>query len=188
MTKTINRTSIPINSGNYFDFLNPDSSPYTIEDIALGLARCNRFTGQSDLAYTVAQHSVMVSYLVPFEDAMLGLMHDASEAFTGDVTKPLKDLVPDFKSIENRILSSILRRFGLTETLPPSVKKADVIATRTEQRDLFKLHNEKWPITSKTSPLPETIKPLNDVESKELFLNRYYEILELKACPSFKIK
>ena len=88
-----------LQSGAWFDFLDPESSDFAIEDIAAGLSNICRYAGQCSGFYSVAEHSLLVSE-VAFDHAYAALMHDAAEAFIGDVTRPLKQLLPDFKRIE----------------------------------------------------------------------------------------
>src|SRR4051812_12365507 len=72
--------SIMLQSGAWFDFAAPQSSPFTIEDIAHGLANICRYSGQCSRFYSVAEHSLLVSDVaVGFE--LEALMHDAAEAF-----------------------------------------------------------------------------------------------------------
>lgn len=97
-------TRIMLASGVLFDLTNPAGSPMSLQDIAHGLGRVCRFAGQTNRFYSVAEHCFHVARLVPVELARVALLHDASEAFIGDVTRPLKALLPDYQAIEAREL------------------------------------------------------------------------------------
>ena len=174
MTVTrIKGPTIMLASGRYFDLEDPESSEFGIEDIAHALAHICRYTGHCRTFYSVAQHSVLVSRVVPPEHGFAGLMHDAAEAFIGDVAKPLKLLLPDYKLIEDRIEAVVFARFGLPSKLPQCVKDADRVLLRTEQRDLMGADGHQWSFTADTKPMLECIAPLPPGEAKHLFLARY---------------
>ncbi len=92
-----------LHSGHDIDPLNVKPADITIEDIAHGLSMTCRFAGQCRLYYSVAQHSVLVSTLVPESMALWGLLHDASEAYLGDIYGPLKQYLPNYLAIENHL-------------------------------------------------------------------------------------
>ncbi len=106
-----------------------------LEDIAYGLARIARYTGQTRHRYSVASHSLMVADLVPSRLHASGLMHDAIEAILGDVSSPLKALLPDYLEIEARWEAAMADRWGLALG-GPEVHAADVLAYEIECRDL----------------------------------------------------
>ena len=81
--------TISLANGRLFDFLDPLGSDFTVEDIAHGLAQIYRYAGQCRAFFSLAEHSVMVNDSVT-EFAYEALLHDAAEAFVGDVTRPLE--------------------------------------------------------------------------------------------------
>lgn len=173
MTVTrIKGPTILLRSGKYFDFDDPEHSEFDIVDIAHALAHICRYTGHCRAFYSVAQHSVLLSLIVPPDDALAGLLHDAAEAFIGDVSKPLKLLLPDYRRLEQRIESAVLGRFGIS-ALPVSVKHADVVMLRTEQRDLMGADNHRWWATDGVQPLAGSIAPVGPEQARTLFLDRY---------------
>ena len=160
-------------SGDYFDLEDPDFRSIKIEDIGYALAMLCRYTGHCSAFYSVAQHSVLVSTIVPVEHALAGLLHDAAEAYIGDVSKPLKSLLPDYKRIEARIEAAVFKRFGLPEVLPDAVKRADLILLRTEQRDLMDAEGEDWTYTEGVAPLLARIHPQSSKLARDSFLSRF---------------
>ena len=137
--------TIMLRSGVYFDFEAPEDCAISISDIAWSLAHLCRFTGHTQRFYSVAEHSVHCSHLVPEEDAFAALMHDAVEAVVGDMSRPLKSLLPGYKEIEKRCEAAILARFGLPAELPESVKRADVTMLDVERRHAMGAGREHWP-------------------------------------------
>ncbi len=166
----INATIIT-RSGKYFDFLNPTADQIDINDIAWGLANTCRFGGQCLQFYSVAQHSVHVASIVPPEHYSEALMHDAAEAYAGDIVRPLKQLLPDFKIVEDRIERVIADKYGLRFPWHDQIKHADLRLLRTEQRDLTAARDHHWKSLDQYDPLPYTINPLGPDHAAELFMH-----------------
>jgi hypothetical protein len=133
----MSEATIKTNKGVYFFFHQPWEHCFDVEEMAYALSYINRFTGHAG-AYSVAQHSVMVSYLVPPELAMEGLLHDGAEAYLGDVASPLKQLIrPLYKPLEDSVERELSFQHGLEFPFPRAIKQADLVMLLTEHRDLM---------------------------------------------------
>lgn len=141
-----------------------------LEDIAHGLAFQCRFNGQTSEFYSIAQHSMMVADLVDPSLRLSALLHDASEAYLGDVVKPLKALLPSYKEIEARVEAIIAREFGFPAIMDPAIKRADMIALATEKRDLMPHSAEDWSYLKGFEALAAPIVPMSPEQAKRAFL------------------
>ena len=104
----------------------PRAEDVCLEDIAHALSMICRYTGHTREFYSVAEHSVLVSQLVPFDLRFEALLHDAAEAYCHDLSSPLKASVPDYRQILDLNERLIREVFGLPEQEHPEVKKADL--------------------------------------------------------------
>lgn len=107
-------------SGGGFDLFTPDPSDIQLEDIAASLAHTCRFGGHCRDFYTVAHHSLHVSSELSEKTArlrVLGLLHDAGEAYLGDIPRPLKAEHDVFDRLESDILDAVWASFDID---PPS--------------------------------------------------------------------
>lgn len=168
---------IQLYSGKKFYVLDPHPEDINIEDIAHALSRVCRFSGHVKCEhYSVAQHSVLVSYLCNSEDRLHALLHDASEAYIGDINSVLKKtpIFKEYKALEHKLQSMIYERFGLSTTEPISVKQTDLKMLATEARDFMSPLHPEW--KQPCEPYPFKIEALLPAEAKDLFLKRYREL------------
>ena len=166
---------IHLRNGRRLLLTNPDPKLMDIEIIAHSLANLCRFCGQVDKFYSVAQHSVLVSQLVPEKHALAGLLHDAPEAFCGDLPKPIKQQCSGYETIENALWKALAKRYGLPKKLPKSVHYADIQALLVEAKTLLAGNDYKtW--YPEVELCDEVIIPLKPNEAKKLFLDRYEEL------------
>jgi len=173
---------ISLLSGAKFNYNKPEESDVTIEDIASALSNVCRFSGHLPRFYSVAQHLVNTSRIVPVEHAFTALMHDTAEAFTNDLPTPLKWALPIFKELEGKIEKAMGEKFGFQYPYPPEVKEADTIMLMLEKFHI-KQCNDHWPmyehITRKTV---ESFLDKVDLDSwqprraKREFLERFEEL------------
>lgn len=122
--------------GYKFDFGELESNVIDIKDIAWALSMTCRYGGHSGKFYSVAEHSVHVANSVPtykFE----GLMHDAAEAYIGDIVSPLKRRLAEFTDFEYRLETLIAKRFGLRHPWPSEVHEFDLRMLANEMPVLF---------------------------------------------------
>lgn len=155
-------TWIITRSGLKFDLANPTAAMVDPTDIAHSLSMQCRFNGHTSSFYSVAQHCYLVADLVPAEHQLAALLHDATEAYVGDLVRPLKEGMRDFANshgdeclydlTERRVWIAICQRFDLDPILPDSVKHADLVALATEKRDLMPSHPEPWPCLNGIQP------------------------------------
>lgn len=128
-----NNSWIQTYTGKKFFPLDPDPDLICIEDIAHALANLCRYGGHSKMFYSVAQHSLIVSRMST-NYPLHGLLHDASEAYLGDMVRPLKHLpeMAPYREAEDRLQSMIFERFGLDRFMPEEVYRNDKVALANE--------------------------------------------------------
>ncbi len=168
-------------SGRLFPLLDPRPEDVDPVDLAEHLGKANRYAGATDQPYSVAQHSLVVAELLPPDEQAYGLLHDAPEAYTGDITRPMKEALAATSAaaalalhgIDAAIERAVFARFGLAWPMPPDVKArvkhADLTALATEQRDLFA---EPLVQPGLPSPLARRIQPLPWFRAASAFLIR----------------
>ena len=143
----INNTIIT-STGLYFDYGNPLPEQINIKDIAKSLSNTCRYGGHCDF-YSVAEHSVNCVILANNEGLGHGilmhiLMHDAQEAYIGDMPKPLKIMMPEFQRLEEWIEKAVRSKFDISNDYEKIIKKFDLQMLKAEKRYLFPDDKELW--------------------------------------------
>jgi hypothetical protein len=177
-------TSIQLSSGAVLNLLAPDPGMMSIEVIAHATSNICRFNGHVNEFYSVAQHCVLVSDILEYHldcgyFAVDGLMHDATEAFVGDVASPLKRLIADtYVPIEDSFHRALAQRYGIRFPLPDIVKRADLLALGIERRDLGLAGNDGfWP---EMNGIPENVRideALPPREAEAEFIIRAHDLM-----------
>jgi uncharacterized protein len=169
-------------SGRWVNPFDPDPEQFDAGDIARALANQCRFGGHSRVFYSVAQHSVIVSELVEerggdTEDTFAALMHDATEAYLGDMPHPLKhrsQLGRAFRQAEAHLEQAIRDRFGIRPDVL-EIKRVDRALLATERR-AFSAESWHWPELEGVDPLELELTAWSPDDAERAFARRYAEL------------
>jgi 5'-deoxynucleotidase YfbR-like HD superfamily hydrolase len=150
-----------------FDVFDPDPDNILIEDIAHALSLQNRFNGHTKVPISVAEHSLFVASILPDELKLEGLLHDASDAYMGDVVSPVKHhhTMRMFRNLENCVQMHIYQKFGIKETEEShaQVKQAD---------------NEAYFFEKENFLLRQNMKAKDHVAVEHDFLDAFYSLYD----------
>lgn len=153
----------------------PRPEDIDIEVIAQALSNQCRFGGHSARFYSVAEHSVLLSRAVSAPNQLWALLHDAAEAYLGDVMRPIKPLLPEYRQLEFHVLAAIARRFnlpvGFDGLVPAEVVEADERILGDERRALMPSAHP-WS-TDRLTPLGVMIAGWEPSRAKFEFLARF---------------
>lgn len=163
-------------SGIAFDLINPKPEMILLEDIIHSLTLINRFNGAAIFPYSVAQHSLYVASLLPPELKLHGLLHDAAEAYVGDMVSPLKKIMSEYKEVEAVISRVVADVFSLSYPEPIEVKKADLAVLSAERDQILLPSYGPW---YKNFPLPAAIciESMSWAQVKEIYSSELYSLL-----------
>jgi hypothetical protein len=160
-------------SGVEFYIQDPLPEDINIIDIAHALSHICRYNGHCSFHYSVAQHSALVAQLVPKEFALPALLHDAHEAYTGDIVSPLKPAFKEvIKDLEYKLNVAIATRWAFDPILltHPEVRKADLIMLSTEHRDIIPAKDPRaWDLLYPPSA-EISVKPITIADAYKMFL------------------
>lgn len=170
-------------SGRKVSFTAPATSMFEIEDIAHSLSMMCRFNGHGLRYYSVAEHSVHVSHEINPSLSLVGLLHDAAEAYIGDVPAPLKRHLPDYQKYETAMEAEIAKFFSISadEFRCDELKRADIQLLADEKAVLMVGEPEPWPIAAPPPKNPSRIKAWDQQRAKRKFLERFNELANAQS-------
>ena len=168
-------------SGARFYPTKPDPDAVKITDIAHALGNLCRYNGHVRF-YSVAEHSVhMARHFVRTHRndlARWALLHDAAEAYLGDVIRPLKKALPQYVEIEQAVEAAVAQAFGLPLDMPPEIKAADTAILNDERRQLFPTEVVEASGWMWRPGLGILIEHWGPAEGKREFLDTYAHLFE----------
>jgi hypothetical protein len=145
-------------------------------DIAHALSLLCRYNGHVQRFYSVAEHCVHLSRAVAPEHALWALLHDATEAYVGDMVRPLKVQIPAYVEVEDRLMTVIADRFDLCpKQMPDEVKDADTRILLDERDVLMPNVRYAWDIDD-LEPLGVVIEGWAPATAEARYLDRLHEL------------
>jgi 5'-deoxynucleotidase YfbR-like HD superfamily hydrolase len=176
------RVTIRTFTGKTFSPLDPCLSDVDIVDIAHSLANLCRYVGHTRRLYTVAQHSVLVAGLLRPPHRAWGLLHDAAEAYLGDMAATIKradvPLGVAYRRVEEQVMRVVAERFGLAWPEPAEVAAADRALFVAEFRDLMHLEpgDLERLVAKHGQAYPDAIVPCSSEQAKAAFLETFRQL------------
>lgn len=167
-------------SGIDVDILNFKPEYVNINDIAHSLSLQCRYNGHCKYFYSVSLHCYLLSLVVPDEYALDALMHDAGEAYMGDIIADIRALFPDIDKYEAAIVEVIAKKYGYNPVMPQAIVELDIKMRNNEKLALYDLNEEQKAnlgdlvLTKEGSPL--IIDHSLTVDAEHLFLDRFYQL------------
>lgn len=163
-------------TGRQFFPTAPRGEDLAIEDIAHALSLICRYGGHVHRFYSVAEHCVHLSYAVEPEHALWALMHDSTEAYVGDMVRPLKQSMPAYRQVEDHLMTVIAEHFGLPGVvIPQAVVDVDTRILLDERAALMPNTHYPWDIET-LAPLGVDIQAWTPTVAERAYIERFDEL------------
>ena len=143
-------STIKVSSGHYVDIQSPEPDMIDIQSIASALSKICRFGGHCPLFYSVAEHCIHAAGFAytdghPLEVVAAVLLHDATEAYLGDMVKPLKQLLPEYSKLEGKMELAVSDHFRIDFRKHRDViKHYDRLMLKAEKIAQWPEDNSQW--------------------------------------------
>lgn len=182
-------------TGRALDLTQPHPDDLSVLDIAHHLAQTPRYNGAALRPVSVAEHSLLVAEIMERQHGvrspsvlLAGLMHDAHEAYIGDITTPVKQLLGgEWAALERRIQVAVLRRWHLLAAYTAStdlIRHADLVALSTERSQVMPQGGPEWPVLHSHPPIDwysfRDRAQLSWEDWRDLFVERFGELHEAR--------
>ena len=175
---------IETNTHNTFFYGKRNPENISLLDIAHGLSNLCRYSGQCNHFYSVAQHSCIIFDTAPMHHKLIGLFHDASEAYISDIPRPVKTIIPEIKNLEKQIQLQVAERFKLDFPWSSQIEILDSQLMLREAQLLFD-GGVSWTVEG-LPPLDVDIKSFwSPKRSKREFIYRYELMIKHKILNGF---
>jgi len=158
-------------TGRMFWPIDPRPEDVCIEDIVHALSMMRRYNGHCKKFYSVAEHSVIMSYHVSTNDALWALLHDASEAYIADIVRPAKRFISGYKEVETRIMHVVCDAFRLQYDMPEGVHVADNAILSDEMNQIMGPKPQDWALSY--PPLGCKIEGWSPKKAERKFIQRF---------------
>jgi len=174
-------------TGGKFNINNFTDDDIEIQDIAHSLSLQCRFNGHCKFFYSVAQHSTLIAKKLMDdgydpETCLMGLLHDATEAYLCDIPRPIKPHLTGYRDLENKLQYNILKSFMLPTELPDVIREYDIRILASERRQVMNKSNNIWAVDT-IEPLDVEIKEMDWVEASQEFLNMFIGLNFIRTPP-----
>jgi len=162
--------------GRKVSILSPQPDQINLKDAAHALSLQCRYAGNCSRFYSVAEHTCWGAFLLQEEDApkeiiQSWLLHDVSEAYIGDIIRPVKVYLPAFQDIEERFMEVIYKKFN-TPRNEKQVYRVDNIMSAIEKASLFPNNSDVWP------GLPDVSNYNIDLKKNKLYFSAKETLIE----------
>lgn len=173
-------------TGKKFYVLDPDPDAICIEDIAVSLAGTPRYRAhfRRGLWYSVAEHSIHVANVAASHagkahksrrQVLRALLHDAAEAYTGDILTPWKRAIPEIRYAERDIERCIMAKYNVQIAKPDWLNAIDKRIIVDERRAIMNETDNVW-MCDNLNPLGVDIQCWERQEAEERFLILFHEL------------
>lgn len=163
-------------TGRPFYPLEPSPDDVEIESIAHSLSMLCRYNGHCLRFYSVAEHCVLLSHSVDPENARWALLHDAVEAYVGDMVRPVKTDMPEFMQIEDNLEIMIAGKFNLGWPMPAQVKEHDTRIVVDEREQNMAPSSLPWSLLDGYRSLGVTLQCWSPDRAEAEYLSRYRQL------------